>query len=157
MKLEQSQLERRRFLCAMAGGGAAALGAVTALPLVRYVGDFRPTPPPDFIVLEKADRDPPPGKSRMFMYGSIPGLLLRTLPPEGELRVFVATCTHLNCTVGYRDEQNCIFCACHEGYYDTAGEVVSGPPPAPLRRFFSKPKGDKLIIALKEKNLERAS
>ena len=131
--------------------------AGAALPLVRDAGNFHQAPPPDFIVLEKAEFDLPPGRSRMFMYGPIPGLLLRTPPPESELRIFVATCTHLNCTVGYRGEQNWTFCACHEGYYDTAGQVVSGPPPAPWRRFFSKPKGDKLIVALERENLEKAS
>ena len=138
MKLEQSHLERRRFLCGMIGGGAAALGAASALPLVQYAGNFRRLPPPDFLAIDKADYDLPPGKARMLMYGPIPVLLLKTPLPEGALRVFVATCTHLDCTVGYREDRNCIFCACHEGYYDTAGQVVSGPPPQPLRTFFSK-------------------
>ena len=157
MKLEQSHLERRRFLGSMLGGGAAALGVGAALPLVQYAGNFRRLPPPEFLVLNRADYELPPGKSRMLMYGPIPVLLLRTPRPENELRIFVATCTHLNCTVGYREQQNCIFCACHEGYYDTAGRVVSGPPPQPLRSFFSKRKDDKLIIALEKENLEKAS
>jgi cytochrome b6-f complex iron-sulfur subunit len=157
VRLEQSHLERRRFLCKMLAGGTVALGAAATVPLVRYAGDFRRAPPPDFLVLEKADYDLPPGKSRMFLYGPIPMLLLRTLPPESELRIFVATCTHLNCTVGYREDQNCIFCACHEGYYDTAGQVTSGPPPLPLRRFFSKMKDDKLIVALEKENLDKAT
>ena len=157
MKLEQSHLERRCFLGNMLAGGAAALGAGIAAPLVRYAGNFRRQPPPDFLALEKSDYDLPPGKSRMLMYGPIPVLLLRTPRPENELRIFVAICTHLNCTVGYREEQNCIFCACHEGYYDAAGRVVSGPPPQPLRRFFSKQMDDKLIIALEKENLEKAS
>ena len=156
MKLEQSHLERRRFLGNMLGGGVVALGAGVALPLIQYAGNFRQQPPPDFLVLDKADFELPPGKSRMFMYGPIPVLLLRTPPPECELRIFVATCTHLNCTVGYREEQNCIFCACHEGYYDTSGRVVSGPPPQPLRSFFSKQKNGRLIIALEKENLEKA-
>jgi Rieske Fe-S protein len=156
MKLEQSHLERRRFLGNMLGGGVAALGAGVALPLLRYAGNFRQTPPPDYVVLEKTQYDLPPGKSRMLMYGSIPMLLLRTPPPASVLRIFVATCTHLNCTVGYREEQNCIICACHEGCYDTAGCVISGPPPQPLRSFFSKLKDGKLIVALEKENLEKA-
>ena len=156
MKLEQSHLERRRFLCNMLGGGALALGTGVALPLVQYAGNFRRLPPPDFLVIDKADYEMPPGKSRMLMYGPIPVLLLRTPQPESELRIFVATCTHLNCTVGYREEQNCIFCACHEGYYDTAGKVVSGPPPLALRSFFSKQRDGKLVIALEKENLEKA-
>ncbi len=156
MKLEESHLERRRFLCGMLGGGAVALGAGAALPLVQYVGNFRRLPPPDFMALDKAEYELPPGKARMLMYGSIPVLLLRTPLPENQLRIFVATCTHLNCTVGYREEQNCIFCACHEGYYNTAGQVMAGPPPAPLRAFFSEFKHGKLYIALEKENLAKA-
>jgi Rieske Fe-S protein len=157
VKLEQSHLERRRFLCNMLGGGAVTLGIASALPLVQYAGNFRRLPPPEFLVVEKADCELPPGKSRMLMYGPIPVLLLRTPRPECELRIFVATCTHLNCTVGYREDQNRIFCACHEGYYDTAGRVLSGPPPRPLRSLFSKRRDGKLIIALEKENLEKAS
>ena len=54
-------------------------------------------------------------------------------------------------------ETDCIFCACHEGYYDTAGQVISGPPPQPLRPLFSKPQNGKLVIALEKENLEKAS
>ncbi len=156
MKLEQSHLERRRFLCNMLGSGAVALATGAALPLAQYAGNFRRLPPPDFLVVDKAAYELLPGKSRMLMYGPIPVLLLRTPPPESELRIFVATCTHLNCTVGYREAQNRIFCACHEGYYDTAGQVVSGPPPRPLRSLFSRRKDGQQIIALEKQNLEKA-
>ena len=111
-------------------------------------------PPPDFLALDRADYDLPPGKARLLMYGPIPVLLLRTPRPESALRIFVAICTHLNCTVGYREDRN--LSACHEGYYDTAGQVTAGPPPQPLRQFFSKYKEGKLIIALEKENLEKA-
>ena len=41
MKIEQSHLARRRFLCGMIGGGAAAMGAGVAAPLLEYAGNFR--------------------------------------------------------------------------------------------------------------------
>ena len=53
MKIEESCIARRRFLCGMIGGGAAALGAGVIGPLVEYAGDFHPAPPPLFITLEK--------------------------------------------------------------------------------------------------------
>ena len=53
--------------------------------------------------------------------------------------------------------ENRIFCACHDGVYDTDGRVLSGPPPRPLRQFYSKLSGGKLIIALEKANLEKAS
>jgi Rieske Fe-S protein len=141
----------------MLGGGAAALAAGAAVPVIEYAGNLRPEPPPDFLVIAQGEYDLAPGTSKMVMYGRIPALLLKPADAPDELRVFVATCTHLNCTVNYRAEKNRIYCACHEGYYDTRGRVVSGPPPAPLRQFHWKYLAGKLIIALEKENLEKAS
>jgi nitrite reductase/ring-hydroxylating ferredoxin subunit len=157
VKLDQSHLQRRQFLGNMLCCGGAALGTAAAVPLVQYAGNSRRQPPPDYLVIDPVDYQLPPGTSKLLLYGSIPVLLLMTPAPQSELRIFVATCTHLNCTVSYRAEKNCIFCACHEGYYDLAGRVVAGPPPQPLRTFFSKISGGKLVIALEKENLEKAS
>jgi len=158
MKIEESYVARRNFLCGMLGGGAAALGAGATGPLACYVGNLRREPPPDFFEIQKADYDLPPGGSRMMMYAEtrIPVLIIRTPPPQSELKVFVATCTHFDCTVDYKKDEKCIFCACHEGYYDLDGRVLSGPPPEPLRKFHTKFRGDTLIIALEKENLEKA-
>ena len=157
MKIEQSCLARRRFLGNMLGGGAAALAAGSAAPLLLYSGNFHADPPPDFIEIAKADYDFPPGNSKMVMYGPIPALLIRTPGAASKLKVFVAICTHLNCTVGYQIDKNLIFCACHEGYFNTDGQVLSGPPPEPLRQFFHKFNDGKLVIALEKENLEKTS
>ena len=69
----------------------------------------------------------------------------------------MATCTHFDCTVNYVEDENRIFCACHEGYFDLDGRVVDGPPPEPLRPFYSKLGDDGLLIALEKENLEKAS
>jgi cytochrome b6-f complex iron-sulfur subunit len=155
MKLDESCIQRRCFLRNMLSGGAAAIGACAVGPLLQYAGDFRETPPPDFLVLGRADYELPPGKGKMVLYGHIPALLLQ--PADGSpLRAFVATCTHLNCTVSYQPEKNRIFCACHNGIYDTRGQVLSGPPPRPLREFYTMLKRGKLILALEKANLEKA-
>jgi Rieske Fe-S protein len=157
VKINESCLARRRFLCSMLGSGAAALGAGAALPLIQYTGNFRQEPPPDFLALEESECELAPGTAKMVMYGRIPAMLLKSKDAPSELRIFVATCTHLNCTVHYVAEKDCIFCACHEGYYDNRGQVVSGPPPEPLRPFYSKRQKGKLVIALEKENLEKAS
>ena len=157
MKLDESYLARRRFLCGLLGSGAAALGAGAAVPLVQYAGNFRDEPPPPFLEIAAADFELPPGKAKMLLYGRIPVLLVRTPAPDGELQVFVATCTHLNCTVSYREDRACIFCACHEGSFDLQGRVLSGPPPQPLRQFYRKFRDGRLVIALEQENLEKTS
>lgn len=58
-----------------------------------------------------------------------PDILIRN--SEGDLKAFSAVCTHAGCTVGY--ENGTIVCPCHGGEYDAeTGEVIAGPPPAPL-------------------------
>lgn len=157
MKIDESHVARRRFLGGMLGGGMAAMGAGMAAPLVQFAGNFHPAPLPDFLAVEKADYELPPGKAKMILYGNVPVLLLQ--PPEagGRLRVFVASCTHLNCTVSYQEQENRIYCACHGGSFDTDGQVVSGPPPRALPQLHSKFSGGKLIIAMEKENLEKAS
>jgi thiosulfate dehydrogenase (quinone) large subunit len=50
---------------------------------------------------------------------------------DGSVRAFSAVCTHAGCTVGY--EGGTIVCPCHGGEYSAeTGEVIAGPPPAPL-------------------------
>ena len=82
--------------------------------------------------------------------------MLKTPEPGSVLRVFVATCTHFDCTVGYLPDENRIFCACHEGYYDLDGRVLSGPPPRPLQEFHQRFRDAKLVLALEKDNLDRA-
>lgn len=56
-------------------------------------------------------------------------ILIRS--PDGSLKAFSAICTHAGCTVGY--ENGAIVCPCHGGEYSAeTGEVIAGPPPAPL-------------------------
>jgi Rieske Fe-S protein len=71
--------------------------------------------------------------SKMFKMGGKPAILIRT--KEGEFRAFYATCTHLDCTVQLKGEEDMIWCACHNGVYDLFGKNISGPPPSPLREI----------------------
>ncbi len=58
-----------------------------------------------------------------------PDILIRD--SEGNLKAFSAVCTHAGCTVGY--EGGAIICPCHGGEYSAeTGQVIAGPPPAPL-------------------------
>ncbi len=82
----------------------------------------------------------------IFKFGRKPGILIRT--PDGEFRAFLATCTHLDCTVQYRKDFGQIWCACHNGKYNTNGINVSGPPPRPLDPFQVVIKGDEIFVSV---------
>ena len=66
--------------------------------------------------------------------------MIRTL--DGELHAFNAVCTHLECTVQFKADTSQIWCACHNGLYDLAGNVVSGPPPRNLDRLAVNVRGE---------------
>lgn len=44
-------------------------------------------------------------------------------------------CTHLGCTVPWREEEKRFHCPCHSSIFNPNGEVVSGPAPRPLDIF----------------------
>ena len=68
-----------------------------------------------------------------FNFDGKPCLVVRTR--EGDIKAFNALCTHVECTVEYRQTGGEIFCNCHNGVYDLNGHNVSGPPPRPLEVY----------------------
>jgi Rieske Fe-S protein len=51
---------------------------------------------------------------------------------EHDVRAMQSTCTHLGCRTAYDRRSKRILCPCHGGMFDTQGNVIGGPPPAPL-------------------------
>lgn len=127
------QPTRRRFLNTLLGVSGTAIVGGIFYPVIRYL-----TPPknPGSIVgeVEVGPLDKFPRNSgTIFRFGNKPGLLVHT--ETGELVALSAVCTHLSCTVEYRQDRKDIYCACHAGVYDQSGKNISGPPPKPLERF----------------------
>ena len=129
------------------GSGVLASIATFIYPAIRYV-----IPP---AVAESLSRsvvaakvgELKPNTGKIFKFGEKPGILVRTR--EGEFKAFSAVCTHLNCTVQYRDDLREIWCACHNGLYDLEGRNVSGPPPRPLEAFSVNVQGEDIVVTRK--------
>jgi len=51
---------------------------------------------------------------------------------EDRFHVVSAVCTHLGCTVQWRQDSGEFVCPCHGSHFDAAGDVVGGPAPRPL-------------------------
>ena len=51
---------------------------------------------------------------------------------EHDVRALHSTCTHLGCRTSYDRRSKRILCPCHGGVFDVQGNVIGGPPPAPL-------------------------
>jgi Rieske Fe-S protein len=127
--MQTATSSRRGFVNFLMGGGFGAMAVWMLYPVVRFL-----IPPksgePTSVTLPWKPAEVKASSGRIFKFGSQPGILVKT--PAGEMRAFAATCTHLNCTVQYREEKQDIWCACHNGIYDLNGKNVSGPPPRPL-------------------------
>jgi menaquinol-cytochrome c reductase iron-sulfur subunit len=50
-------------------------------------------------------------------------------------------CAHLGCPVRWVAAAERFLCPCHGGVYDLLGRRVSGPPPRPLDRFYTRVEG----------------
>ena len=135
---------RRRLVEVLLGGGLIASVVSFLYPVLQYI-----VPPAvvdlggDEIVAAKVG-ELKPNSSKIFRFGSRPGLLLLTA--DGEYRAMSATCTHLSCTVQYRDDLREVWCACHNGKYDLNGRNISGPPPRPLEGFEVQVRGDEIFV-----------
>ncbi len=137
--------ERRGWIAALFGGGFAASMASFFYPVLRYVNPPKVTEAPVNEVAAGKVGDLMVNAGRIVRFGSKPALLVRT--GESEWRAFEGTCTHLNCTVQYHREARQIWCACHNGFYDLNGKVVSGPPPRALTAFDVHVRGDEVVIS----------
>ena len=138
-------MNRRRFLDGILGTGFASTVVAIVYPVWRYLIPPASGEPATQSVVAAQAAQVKTNSAVLFKFGSKPGLLVRT--PEGELQAFSAVCTHLQCTVQYKTDTSQIWCACHNGLYDLAGNVVSGPPPRPLERLTVNQRGDDIVVS----------
>ena len=138
-------MNRRRFLDGILGTGFASTLVAIVYPVWRYLIPPAGGEPATQSVVAAQASQLKPNSGMLFKFGSKPGLLVRT--PEGELQAFSAVCTHLQCTVQYKTDTSQVWCACHNGLYDLAGNVVSGPPPRPLERLTVNQRGEDIVVS----------
>lgn len=136
---------RRRVLDLLLSGSVIAFLAAVVYPVARYLlpPKVREAAATDVVAAKAADVKPNSGK--VFRFGSTPGILVHLA--SGEWRAFSAVCTHLGCTVQFRDDLERIWCPCHNGQFDVTGKNVAGPPPAPLETYAVNVKGDEVVVS----------
>ena len=131
---------RRSILDSLLAVGITSTAAAALYPVSRFLVPPAGGEPSTASVVAARLADIRPNSGVVFPFGTRPAILVRT--PEGELRAYTAVCTHLECTVQYKAETSQIWCACHNGFYDLSGNVVSGPPPRPLEGFTVAVRGE---------------
>jgi Rieske Fe-S protein len=138
-------ITRRQIIDGVLKTGFVSTLAAIIYPVWRYLIPPASGEPATQSVVAAQSSQVKANSGLVFKFGSKPGLLIRT--PDGELRAFSAVCTHLDCTVQYKSDTSQIWCACHNGFYDLHGNVVSGPPPRPLESLTVNQRGDEVVVS----------
>ena len=145
----RAHLSRKAFLDWLLGTTATGLSLAVLYPVGRFL-----VPPPageamvGSVTLPFPASELAPNSGRTFNFGGKPALVVRT--PSGEIRAFSARCTHLDCTVQYREDLGHIWCACHNGHFDLTGRNIAGPPPSPLPRYEVNQRGEQIVVSRAE-------
>ena len=136
--------ERRSFLGVMIGLVSAAVGALLAIPLVRFalyplfarssdtaLSDLGPVdafstltaPLQKIITVSQRDgwRESVAQKPVYVVKDS-----------QGQLKVFSTVCPHLGCEVPWNEQKQQFFCPCHGSSFSADGTRLGGPTPRGL-------------------------
>jgi len=143
--MDQSELspaKRRTFLTVLLAGIGAAVGAMFGWPVLRYLS---PRNGADADARVRVPRDKVPvGGAHLFEFRGRPAVLLQL--KAGQFTALTAVCTHLGCIVKWQQAKGEFLCPCHGGRFSATGEVLGGPPPAPLENFPVVLDGDQLVV-----------
>ena len=125
---------RRRFLTWLSQAflGLWGLGAVAAVASYLRAPE-RGGSAAERIVRVGLLEDLPIGEGRLVRHGTQPFYVVRT--DATRVIALSAVCTHVRCIIGYDRERRGFVCPCHDGRFDLAGNVLSGPPPRALPTY----------------------
>ena len=151
-------ISRRSFFGALLLVGSAGMGAILAIPVLRYAL---------YPLYAKSDKNvwSPIGEMNSFSDLSKPILTPLTLKQvdgwrevdssqtvyvtksaQGKLAVLSSICPHMGCTVAWREGQHDFYCPCHGSIFDSDGKQVSGPSPRGMDPLPNKVEDGKLLV-----------
>jgi len=86
------------------------------------------------------------GEGRLVPHGTRPFYVVRV--DATRVIALSAVCTHVRCILGYDRERRGLVCPCHDGRFDLAGNVLSGPPPRPLPTYAVSVRAGEVFVHL---------
>ena len=144
---------RRSVLNWFLASSFGAMVVAIVYPVLRYITPPRIAEANTNEVEAGAVNDPELREKgfKIVRFGAEPVILVRTA--DEKFFAMSATCTHLDCIVGFQKEHNRVWCNCHGGAYDLQGRNVGGPPPKPLTSYkvhlVAKGSGPSVIVVSK--------
>jgi len=127
----QKEMSRRRFLGWVWGASLAGLFGQAGIALLQF---FKPRVAPGSIggdVVAGVPEEFAPGTVNYIQKGRF---YISRLEDGGVLALW-QRCTHLGCTVPWREDEGQFHCPCHSSLFSRQGEVIGGPAPRPLDLF----------------------
>jgi menaquinol-cytochrome c reductase iron-sulfur subunit len=151
-------INRRSFFGALLSIGAAGMGAILAVPVLRYAL---------YPLYAKSNKNAwsPVGEVNSFSNSSEPvlkPLALKQLDgwrevdtsqtvyviksAQGELGVLSSVCPHMGCTIAWHAGEHEFYCPCHGSVFTPDGKHVSGPSPRDMDPLPHKIVDGKLLV-----------
>lgn len=146
--MSDSEISRRDFIKVTTGIVGGLIGAAVGLPAIAYLLDpaFKTGAKEAWIPVGKI-ADMAIGIPYQFSFARVQvngwertstshgGYALRRSDQPDDILVLNSRCTHLGCTVNWKQEAQAYVCPCHDAKFSKEGVVLGGPPPRPLDRY----------------------
>ena len=146
--MSDSELGRRDFIKVTTGIVGGLIGVALGLPAIAYLLDpaFKSGGKEAWVPIGKL-ADMEVGKPYPFSFTRVQvngwertstshaGFVVRRSESPQDLIILNSRCTHLGCTVNWKEEAQAFLCPCHDAKFSKQGVVLGGPPPRPLDRY----------------------
>jgi menaquinol-cytochrome c reductase iron-sulfur subunit len=158
LKKEIIVINRRSFFGALLAVGSAGMGALLAVPVLRYVlyplyakatgtewsdvgdlSEFANTKGPVRKTITFTQRD---GWREVVSAQSV----YVSRDEKGQLTVLSAICPHLGCSVSWQAGNDKFVCPCHGGEFKADGRHIFGPPPRAMDQLPTQLKDGKVQV-----------
>jgi cytochrome b6-f complex iron-sulfur subunit len=128
---ETSRISRRKFLGIAWGTSLFGLFGQASVALIRFLKPrIEPGSFGGKVVAGQVDEFSPGTVSHVRE-----GRFYVSRLEDGGILALWHRCTHLGCTIPWRDSEGQFNCPCHSSIFNITGEVVSGPAPRPMDIF----------------------
>jgi len=142
------EISRRDFIKVTTGIVGGLIGVVIGVPAIAYLLDpaFKSGAKEGWVPIGKL-ADIEVGKPYPFSFTRVQvngwertstthgGFVVRQSQDPKDLIILNSRCTHLGCTINWKDEAQAFVCPCHDAKFSREGVVLGGPPPRPLDRY----------------------
>lgn len=152
------KIGRRSFFVGLLGIGSAGVGALLAIPVLRYVlyplttksrqrswsalgalDQYNNPSEPVRKTVTFSQRD---GWRQLVSAQSV----YVTHSSEGKVEVLSAICPHLGCTISWQPGRDHFICPCHGSVFDADGKLIAGPAPRNMDKLQARIENGQLEV-----------